>query len=268
MGKLSKAELKAHNHAVELVNNGRALSVDERQFIVENWHPGAVSDCTSAGAFFTPSDLAHDFGVVEVPSWGTVVDLCAGIGGLAFFATRQHYRTEDSSQYKRIICVERNPAFVEIGRRVMPEAHWICGDVLNPDVWAEIGEVDFAFCNPPFGRMMQSDFKAPRYSGAEADLKVLDVAMMLAPMGAAIIPAQSAPFSFVGGFNRRPSRKFDAFHRCVGVSLDGSSVDATYHRDNWRDVCPDVVVATWDVEAYGDQPCAIPSDDKQLALSL
>ena len=268
MSKLTKAEWKAHNAAVELVENGRDLTRDERLFIVENWNPAAISDLTSAGVFFTPSALAQDFGLVEVPAWGSVVDLCAGIGGLTFMATRQQWRDEDRAEYQRIICVERNPAFVEVGRRVMPDAHWICGDVLNPDVWAEIGDVDFAFCNPPFGRMMQSDFSAPRYDGSEAEFKVLDVAMMLAPMGAAIIPAQSAPFSFVGGFNRRPSTKFDKFNQAVGITLDGSSVDAEYHRNDWRDVSPEVVVTSWDVESYGDMPKPVIAEAVQFALAV
>ena len=267
MTKLTKAQWKAHAAAVELVENGRALSRDERLFIVENWHPGAVSDCTSAGAFFTPSGLAQDFGI-ELPGWGRVVDLCAGIGGLAFMATRQHWRVEDAPKYDKIICVERNPDFVAVGRRVLPDAIWICGDVLDPEVWKEIGDVNFAFCNPPFGRMMKSDFSAPRYEGPEAELKVLDVAMMLAPMGAAIIPVQSAPFDFSQGFTRRPSAKFDKFRDGVGVTLDGSSIDARFYDDDWINVAPDVVVTCWDVESYEDEPKPISVEMEQLAFAL
>ena len=237
-----------------MVENGRDLTADERAFIVSHWHPGAVSDQTSAGVFFTPEGLAHDF-YLELPGWGSVVDLCAGIGGLAFWATCQAWRVEDRPAYDRIVCVERNPAFVAVGRRVMPDAHWICGDVLDPEIWAEIGPMDFAFCNPPFGRMMKSHHSAPRYKGAEGEFKVLDVATMLAPAGAAIIPAMSAPFDFVGGFNRRPSPKFKAFFEAAGVSFDGGvGIDCSIYRDDWKGVAPSVVVTNWSVADYGDTP--------------
>lgn len=275
MAKLTKAEWKAHEQAVALVENGRELTTDERAFIVDHWHPGAVSDQTSAGVFFTPEGLAHDFHL-EVPGWGSVVDLCAGIGGLAFYATCQPWRIEDRPAYDRIVCVERNPAFVAVGKRVMPDAHWICGDVLDPAVWAEIGRVDFAFLNPPFGRMMRSDFKPPRYRGAEAEFKVLDVAMMVAGSGAAIIPTASAPFSLSGGYRRQISSKFAAFFEATGVSLHGGvGIACEIYRGDWKGVAPSVEVVTWNIEENEDaaKPAfqggvAANEPPKQLAFAV
>ena len=268
MAKLTKPEWRAHAAAVDLLDKERALTSDECEQVFNNWHPGAINDQTSSGVFFSPVPLAMDFHL-EVPQGGTVVDLCAGIGTLAFFATGRHWYVQTRPRYERIICVERNPAFVAVGKRLLPEATWICGDVLDPGVWQQIGAVDFAFSNPPFGRMMRSTFAPPRYQGAEAEFRILDVATMIAPSGAAIIPRMSAPFDSVGSFERRPSPKYSAFQTAVGVTLDGGvGIDPEYHRSSWKGVSPSVEIVAWDFENYGDTPRPIPHSAEQLALAV
>lgn len=268
MAKLTKREWKAHAAAVALLDNGQPLTDDEKEQIFRDWHPGAISDQTSAGVFFTPVDMAIDFHL-EIPQGGAVVDLCAGIGTLAYFGTGRHWYEQTRPDFTRIICVERNPAFVAVGKRLLPEAEWICGDVLDPETWAEIGAVDFAFCNPPFGRMMRSHYDAPRYEGAEGEFKVLDVATMLASEGAAIIPRMSAPFDSVNSFERRPSPKYAAFQSAVGVTLDGGvGIDPEYHREGWKGVSPAVEIVTWNVENHNDTPRHVPQPVEQLALAV
>jgi len=268
MAKLTKPEWRAHAAASALLDAGRPLTGIEREQVFQDWNPGAINDQTSNGVFFTPVSLAMDFHL-EVPQGGTVVDLCAGIGTLAYFATGRHWYAQTRPRYEQLICVERNPAFVAVGKRLLPEATWICGDVLDPKIWQQIGTVDFAFCNPPFGRMMQSPFHAPRYHGGEAEFKVLDVATMLARSGAAIIPRMSAPFDSVGRFDRRPSPKYSAFHSAVGVTLDGGvGIDPEYHRDGWKGVSPSVEIVAWDFENYGDIPRPTPQPAEQLALAV
>lgn len=268
MAKLTKFEWLAHAAALKLLDQERPLTGDECEQVFRDWHPGAINDQTSNGVFFTPVSLAMDFHL-EVPQGGRVVDLCAGIGTLAYFATGRHWYEQTRPRYERIICVERNPAFVAVGRRLLPEATWICGDVIDREIWQQIGAVDFAFCNPPFGQMMESPFNAPRYHGGEAEFKVLDVATMLAPSGAAIIPRMSAPFDSVGSFDRRPSPKYRAFHHAVGATLDGGvGIDPEYHRGGWKGVSPSVEIVTWDFENYNDTPRPIPQPAEQLALAV
>lgn len=268
MAKLTKAEWKSHAAAVALLDKGRALTDAECKQVFRDWNPGAVNDQTSNGVFFTPVELAQDFHL-EIPQSGTVVDLCAGTGTLAYFGTGRHWYEQTRPRFERIICVERSPAFVAVGKRLLPEATWICGDVLDADVWKKIGAVDFAFCNPPFGRMMQSLFDAPRYDGAEAEFKVLDVAAMLAPSGAAIIPRQSAPFDSIGSFDRRPSAKYAAFQKAVGVTLDGGvGIDPEYHRSGWKGVSPSVEIVAWDFENHNDTPRPLPQPAHQLAMAI
>ena len=56
-----------------------------------------------SGAFFTPFDLARDLGV-EVAG-RRIVDLCAGVGTLAFACCDEH---------QQALCVERNARYVKV----------------------------------------------------------------------------------------------------------------------------------------------------------
>lgn len=94
MTKLSKAQLRAHNRAAELLKKDR-LTLDDQWFIFENWHEGSVNDITAAGAFFTPLEMACDV-AFDVPGQ-RILDLCAGIGVLAFaVAHRRAYNWSDA----------------------------------------------------------------------------------------------------------------------------------------------------------------------------
>jgi len=79
--KLSKVQVKAHDEAMALVALERDLTDSEKEFVLDNFHEGATHMNSAAGAFFTPRTLARDF-AIEVQG-RTIVDLCAGIGGLA-----------------------------------------------------------------------------------------------------------------------------------------------------------------------------------------
>ena len=52
--------MKAHAEAEALLEKD-VLSEDERDFALENWHPGAENNVAVAGVFITPMDLAADF---------------------------------------------------------------------------------------------------------------------------------------------------------------------------------------------------------------
>ncbi|MBR0884457.1 MULTISPECIES: hypothetical protein [Bradyrhizobium] len=120
------------------------LSYDERVFVLDNWHEGANHISTSAGAFFTPTGLARDFAIDACG--GRTIDLCAGIGMLAFHVFwRAHYARERDEPPKEIVCIECNPAYVEVGRKVLPEARWICADVLDFDL-ASLGRFNKRDC--------------------------------------------------------------------------------------------------------------------------
>jgi len=138
MAKLSKVAAKLHHQALDLVHSDKRLTLDDRYFILEHFHESATNMNGLAGAFFTPEGLANDLSV-EVQECKSLIDLCAGIGRLAF-ACRE--------RAERIVCVELNPEYARVGMRVMPEAEWIVGDVYSHH---DPGRFDVAISNPPFG---------------------------------------------------------------------------------------------------------------------
>lgn len=243
MAKLSRAEIKQHQAACELLAKDH-LTLDEREFVIENWNEGAEHMNAQAGAFFTPLGLAFDM-AIDV-SGKRILDLCAGIGALSYAAYWSGRRHNDRPD---ITCVELNPAYVEVGRKIMPEATWINASVM--DIGEELGQFDCVISNPPFGRKIK--ISTDRYSG-EADLAVIDIASRYAPRCVAIIPAGSAPFRYSGAryYEWASGPKYDRFHKATGIELQvGCGVDCSYYRDQWRNTSPAVEIVIADFE--GDE---------------
>lgn len=254
MAKLSKRQIKAHKEACALVDCDRPLTIDEREFILNNWQESATHVNSAAGAFFTPLDLAFHL-CLEIGHCRDIIDLCAGIGALAFAAAY------DERTQRQITCVEVNPEYVRVGRRVVPEARWICASV--DALPADIGRFEMAIGNPPFGRTAK--IMGPRFSG-EDDLAVIDVASDLAEFGVFIVPQASAPFEYSGrrNYERRPSPKYERFHKATGIDLEaGCGVDCAVFKDQWKGVSPKVEIVTADfTEAPHRQ--ALPLFQKEI----
>ncbi|WP_085044007.1 methyltransferase [Ensifer aridi] len=230
MAKLTKAQRKAHNEAEAVLTKDR-LTEDEKDFVFQNWHEGANFINGAAGAFFTPWSLAADFALDG--GSGRVIDLCAGIGVLSYFI---HHRSRWGSRLADITCVEINPRYVQIGRKLLPEARWINADVFD---WRELdlGRFDFAIGNPPFGRVRRNG-NGPRYRGPEFEFHVIDIAAELADHGAFIIPQQSASFKYSGSqcFERRTGGRGVDFENLTGLEMGtGAGVDTALYRDEWKD---------------------------------
>ncbi|QAY01384.1 hypothetical protein ASwh1_324 [Aeromonas phage Aswh_1] len=228
MAKISKALLKLHNQALDLVHSDRVLTWDERFFILENYQEGATQMNGLAGAFFTPPMLARD-AMIEVNSDRTVLDLCAGIGGLSFWL----YDNE-------ITCVELNHDYLEVGKRVVPHANWIQGDALSYcDETSD--RFDFCISNPPFGNINTSGYKGV-YTGAEFEYKLIEAASKVSEFGVFIIPQQSAGFKYSGvqSFcDKEPSNKYKKFTEQTGIRLDpGCGVDTSIYLNDWNGVSP------------------------------
>jgi predicted RNA methylase len=233
MIKLSKQEARLHQDACKILEKD-VLAYDEKLFVLENWQEGAVHFNNLVGAFFTPQALASEFAIEMTGVNGTVIDLCAGIGSLAF-AVLQH----NSLHPPKITCIEINSDYGAVGKKIVPEATWIVADVFNlpPD----IGKFDFAIANPPFGRIAHCQGKAPRYSGSEFEYKVMDIASDLANDGVFLIPQASASFEFSGrqGFQAKTSDKYVQLVNQTGIKIGANcGIDTTMRSEMaWRENC-------------------------------
>ena len=236
MAKLTKAQRKAHAEAEKLLTKDR-LGDDEKQFVFENWHEGAEFINGASSAFFTPYDLAADF-AIDGQSKGRIIDLCAGIGVLSYFA---YWRGQWDNDFPEITCIEHNPRYVEVGSKLLPEACWICADVFDWRNWwmneLEGQMFDLAISNPPFGTVKRPG-TGPRYKGREFEFHVIDIASEIADRGAFIVPQQSAPFRYSGRrcFERLESGKGINFEGATGIYMDiGAGVDTSLYKDDWKD---------------------------------
>jgi predicted RNA methylase len=237
MSKLTKPQAKAHAQACEILQKD-VLSFDEKWFVLENWREDANHVNSAAGAFFTPPELARSF-CIEVCG-RKVIDLCAGIGTLSFL-----YREKCSwGEAPDLTCVEINPDYVAVGRKILPEATWIQASVFDlPD----LGHFDFAFGNPPFGNINRARRNAPRFNGRQFEYHVIDVASDLADYGAFIIPQGSAPFRYSGQetFQEVKEPSYLAFEKATGITLGNScGIDCSCTIDQWHGVAPKVEIVT------------------------
>jgi len=245
MAKLTKAQAKAHKQACDLLAKD-ALTEDEKIFVLENWQESASHINTVAGAFFTPFELARDFAIETYP--GRIIDLCAGIGMLSYAVRNKH-------QWDRapldLTCVEINPDYVAVGRKILPEARWIEASVFDL-IEMDLGHFDVALSNPPFGRITRPEGKgAPRYTGGEFEFHVIDIAAHLANYGVFILSQMSAGFRYSGSQNYRrdESGKAFEFQRKTGIYLGPScGIDTATYKHAWRGVSPVCEIVCCDFE--------------------
>ena len=254
MAKLSKHQIKEHNIAVELLKKD-VLTFDEKLIVYEKWNESAVSLNSEAGAFFTPVGLAQDFSI-EIFEDSKVIDLCAGIGMLSFFA--YHYKN-----CKNITCVELNPIYVEVGKKLLPEAKWICGSIFD---YKDFEYYDVSIGNPPFGKIktgLPENFKTDlKYKGSEFELITIEIASKISDYGAFIVPQGSTPFRYSGrpyfedlrseskGYNENGlsvPQKVKKFINETGFDYQfNCGIDCNYHIDKWNGVAPTVEVITFE----------------------
>lgn len=250
MSKLTKEQAKKHDAAVALLEKDR-LSDDDRIFFMENWQESANHVNSTAGAFFTPPGLAKDF-ALDVPISGRIIDLCAGIGSLSLAVLwHGYYEREQFGQTLELVCVELNDEYAAIGRKLLPEATWICASIFDlPD----LGHFDHAISNPPFGNIKTGGAWKGRYTGSDFEFRTIDVASRIADAGTFIIPQQSAGFRYSGADHYEHSEqhpagfaKYTRFAKQTGIRLDaGAGVDTTYFANEWHGVSPLVEIACAD----------------------
>jgi len=238
--KLTKAQIKQHKAALEVLAKPE-LTFDDKWFVLENWQESANHINSAAGAFFTPIGLARDFAIEVVGS--PIIDLCAGIGCLSFMA---YHRSEWDRERPRVVCVEINPDYVEVGKKILPEAEWICASAFS----VREGQYGCVISNPPFGNILAPDFTG-RYTGKSFEYKLIEHASKLAKHGVFIVPQQSAPFRLSGQpyFREDEQGESRKFREQTGIALEpGCGIDTSIYRDDWRGTGPtcEVVICDFD----------------------
>jgi hypothetical protein len=243
VAKLTKIQARLHQQACEILAADRDLSEDEKLFVLEHWQEAAHTTHALAGAFFSPLGLARDLSI-EV-SGNRVIDLGAGIGHLAWSCRDLWGRRWNDEPARELVCVEANPTYVEVGRRVLPEATWICADLLDvPEMG--LGRFDTAIANPPFGAIARAG-DGPGYRGRRFEYHVIAVAGQIAKWGAFIIPQNSAPFRYSGEpyFREQRDPELDRFEHAAGITLEPScGIETSIYAEDWHNVRPRVEVVT------------------------
>lgn len=204
MARLSKAELKLHKQAEDLVSSDKELSSNEVFFVLENWSPHYNQQVSETGAFFTPPDVASTFAVMTIGDpFGRIVDLCAGIGSLLYPLKMRANRFEWHPDVEEVVAIEYNPEYVRVGKRLFPEVTWVHGSIFDLDLLKSLGRFDVGISNPPFG-------KVPTMDGADwlsfndvAHLAAVEVAHRICDQGACfILPQMDLPIIFSGRDDR------------------------------------------------------------------
>ena len=222
MARISKRLLKLHEQAETLLEND-ILTADQRHFVLDNFQESIYSDQSKSATFFTPRTMASEFilntfGFIHTDKTIKVIDLCAGIGSLS----RALIDYFGSSAKFDITCIEINSNNVDVGKKVVPEAKWIQGDVLDLDLILSLGQFDFAISNPPFGKVPTVSGKPSfNYTGGEAEFKVLDIASVIANHVGFIVPQGSAGFKYSGQrqYTIDKTAKFSKFVEQTGIEV-------------------------------------------------
>ncbi len=224
MARVTKKESQLRLKVMELVHSDRQLTEDDKEFIFNNYRGDGIG---ATGAFFTPEMLAWDF-MLDAGCSDDCIELCAGIGRLSYY---QFIRNKPS----HITCVELNPEYVLIGKRVLPQAEWITGDALQytPDRFYRV-----AYGNPPFGKINTSGAYTGRYTGSEFEYKIIDRAREYSSYGVWIVPQGSAGFKYSGHtyYDRSiQSAKYIKFEKDTGLILHpGVGIDTSIYCDQWN----------------------------------
>lgn len=235
MAKLSKAQQREHNLCLDYIHSDRTLTYDEKVFVYEHYNEGATENVRQLSAFHTPMALAWDF-TIDCGYGQDMLDLCAGTGILSFCGL---HRSDRRETIKNIVCVEISPTYVEIGKRLLPEATWVCEDALTCDVlqYTNKRRYDHGYSNPPFGSSTKGKHKG-KYTGGMFDLMVVEKIAQTCKYGAFLLPPGSVPFRLSGQhYYRREdeNKNYNKFHDQTGLVLGaGVGIDTQLFKDDWK----------------------------------
>lgn len=244
MGRLSKRQYKKHEEALALLEQD-TLSWDDKLFVLENYQEGAAHNQSVAGAFFTPTELAEAVIIETDGYFRSSVDLCAGIGMLAFHVYHSRAGHDDKIS---MTCLELNPEYAAIGKKLLPEATWVVGDVFDYVAEAEKSgqRFDLAISNPPYGQSGLKDGS----KGMRFEYAVIEAASRIAAHGIFIIPQSSTPFRY-SGQNKfeyvNDNEDYEKFRAQTGIAISmNCGIDTSFADKLWHGTRQRVEIALTD----------------------
>jgi len=266
VAKLTHEQERLHAQACQLVNLARDLTEEERAFVLDHWRASSTARNASDRAHFTPAGLAGEM-ALHVDG-DRIIDLAAGIGHLAFHCRNRGGRWPHGDP--EFVCVERNPEYVRVGRRVMPDARWICADIMSlPAMRDDLGDFDFCVSNPPYGALPRMVAETGGYRGRRFEYHTIALAATVARKGVFLIPQHAAPFQYSG---LRPHLRYDAdaeyrkFVERTGIELKPScGVNTFLYRHAWHDVSPLAEIVRAD---FTERASTASSAEQQGRLAL
>lgn len=243
--KLSRAALRRHRDAMDLINAGRRLTIDEMEKVFSDFDPRVTGIREARQEFFTPVELASSLSLeVGHQDEGTViVDMCAGIGVLSFAVQQLNYDIALD-----IHAIEINPDFVEIGQKLLPDVTWHCGDFRDLEIWRQIPNTDVAISNPPFGKIPAWDGESwLTFKGKRGALQAVEVGVRQAERGiAAIVPQSCSPIHYSGVVQMQyvePQGDLKRFVESFPSAVFGiGSIDTSCFQKMWKGASPKVEI--------------------------
>lgn len=204
--KLTKRQTKAHNEAIALANCGRKLTLEEKGFVWDNFAPGASNNIGAMGQFFTPWEGAWDCAVLHGDRSGNVVDLCAGIGVMA--GTLVTHNPEC-----KVTCFEIVPEFIELGKKLVPEATWIQADCYSLEFVQRYAKAfSSGVSNPPYGKA----------NGCVRELRAIEILADITEQGATmVLPAKNGKYGVWDNECAKP------YHDYIRAKREGWGVQRT-----------------------------------------
>lgn len=260
--KIPKRELKYQRDLYNKILTGTTETITPELIdkIYEELNPAICDNISENGVYWTPDSLAGDLSVFA-PCYGHIVDVCGGIGMLSYrLLCRDHYEKNIQS----LTIIELNPHFVELGKKLLPKANWICANVFDKKLWDDLVKdlpdkrFDLMVSNPPFGiDMNKKETSFLNYQG-HRDLMATELCLKYAKQGYYILPSGSVPFRFSGApyHDDNPERysqklkKFIKDNRATPFAMVCDGVDTSIYKDEWKNLpggigCEVVNIQVW-----------------------
>ena len=134
-----------------------------------------------------------------------------------------------------IVCIENNPEFVKVGKRVLPQATWIEADAFDRKTYDDIGQFRCVISNPPYG--ISRNGNANWLKKGPSQYMAAEIAMMTANYGVFILNQADCPFkqSGVTSYAVNKCEKYDKWHKETGIILGNNcGLDLSMYDNHWE----------------------------------